>query len=489
MVLSAQFQDFADEFVAFLDSVYTANPRNFWILTQRIGLFGAQETLQTIGERFSITRERVRQIEVQLLQRLYGGKVAQLAKKAFAQDPHLFFLIPKDESASTWYTLSGKRCELAGLLSAMLILNGYSPKYRKLQRGLLIAHPHLSELISSFLLEARKTARYFGIATLRHIGLRPTAPFSYGDLISSIPEYRAVALLEADGAHISEGHPILWFAYAAFGAKNASNRLANVCRKIFAVTTTVDALTLRRSFRRTLRQRSIHIAPPKDVVLELLPFLYPVTIEDDKVIVNTPNDISVLNRIERVIVETIKEAGKAAHRSEITRDVANAGFSIAGAVGYLSWSPCITPCGHGYYSIVGHYPDPAALELLFSEYRRTRSQYEWRYSCGWLQNRRYYVVFEVTLSVLAGGVAKLERPLEDLLADSAYCLYLIQDEVTEKVGSIRTNRGRGAFWGFSVLHSKYGLEEGDFLALEFDPKTAMCFAKIGDESLFDEYGA
>jgi hypothetical protein len=297
-------------------------------------------TLEEVGNRFGVTRERIRQIQKKAPVRL---------SKGFQQYPLL-----RLRSAIRFAQVKAETGSGIDEITEDLM-----------QRGLIISKDAADDLWviwqstnleTPFITGLRKAARE-GLSP-RQIEVRPAINLEARKLCRNCGAFNVKWLtVTADTTDIRV--VLLYLGYEeilpGWYWKNVVSKdvVESVARKVFSVTDQVSPREFRRSFVKHLSRRE-YTAPPSDVLLEVAKRIEFIRFDGDNLMALRDFEPSIeLNGSEFALYRFLSESGPVANFQELYVANRNAGYQTITLAVRLKQSPVIRRLGHGLYSLVG----------------------------------------------------------------------------------------------------------------------------------------
>lgn len=439
--------------------------RNANILAKLWGWNGqAPRTLDSVGQEFALTRERVRQIEKRALQRLRKQQFeAPLVRAAVGA---LESSVPDTESALS-----------AALRERGVSSSDFSPQSVKDAAELLgIKWPFESVSVGEekILSPAREGEGYRKALLLVRkktsergcVNILSLASELHMDE-SKIPGLRRVLNAVAKLAWLDDSQEWL------YSVESTRNRLFNLCSKVLGVAPRVRLSELRHAVSKS---RRLAMCPPQRVLGIFVERFGLGRVEESIVIANSgsgtaPTDDSV----EGIMLGVLDEYGPAMDGEEFAEKCVAAGVNAITFYIYRVISPVICALGKNVYCKVGADVPPGTVEDIV-EGRRAVTRFS---DHGWTSNGRLWCGIELTRQVITSGGIRLPAFVADLVQDDW--------QVTLPDGSeYGTVTCRELFiWSFRKSFAILGAEPTDLTAFEFDLKSRKVLVKVGGPGLFE----
>ena len=447
-----------------------ATQRQADIFARRNGWYGdGRRTLDAVAQAFGITRERVRQICSLIEGRVKGrqGHLPALEECVRVVSQLVPTTVSEVEARLIDLNLSVHPFDPMGILDAARRLGIAAPFEVESFRGRAFVVPKgASGIAAKTWRAARACINHWGVGSTLEIAGRVSSEGRF-----SLPVVFASTVLQAfdhvDWLDDSRG----WFWFGPLDR----NPLINIVRKVISVAGRVRVSELRRAISRTLLMRGF--APPTRVLREVCQRLDGCRLEGDFVMdVGLARWVGVLPTNEALFVLALKQLGPLVARDRLLSRCRELGIAKHTTIAYMSNSPVVARYAHCVYGLVGAEFPPGAAEALVPTKARYRALIDFGQGQG-----RIWLGFRLTHGMLGNGVFTVPAPMQRFL--SGKFALLAEDKVRVGEVVLRDNQG----WGLLPFYRRRGLEPGDHLVLVFDRTALEVVARIGDESLLDEY--
>lgn len=339
------------------------------IFAERYGVSG-DATLQTIGDRYGLTRERIRQIVEKMAERLNGvtftAPVIFKLKQLVQDSTPIALSIFNDNH----HDLLGEKLsledadrfsrEVLGIGIAVISDRSMGHTGNAIKRTVLSAQNEEENGLTVVVRDsARRMIRSCGAAQIMFVtGMASemlNKSISITEVRKSIQSIEGMEwIIEDDG----------WFW---FGLDTASNRAVEIARKVLSVTINrIDVEEIQQAIcRNRIRRTSYHRDPrnkppmlelPRHVLCEVLsrlPYLAVVQY-DDFIVKEKINTDDVLSETELVLYNTLKQHNGVASRNTLYKEAV--GKNFMSAINFqvlLSSSPIIRPFAVGLFMLRG----------------------------------------------------------------------------------------------------------------------------------------
>lgn len=446
------------------------------MIMSRLGLDGQPpKTLQVVGDRFGVTRERVRQIQQQAKKRLSAGTLpmmpvlaealAALEEVAPCTPEHVQQVLADAE-------LSGGKVSGEGLLEAATFFMREAPiAVVRVGDKKLFIECNMTECFAKAPQVARKLVCSHGVATVAEVA----EGLGDGDLEHGEEQHEAVVRLALDAecsvVWLDTKKRWLWLSDIPDGR----NRLLNNIAKVLSVAGRISAVDLRRAVRRDWRMGGY--APPAAVLLALADAVPNLARDGDLIEPIEPlRRDDCLSNSEYVIAEVLLENGSVMHYPLLQRTVLEYGVGSAAFKQRMYSSPIVRKYAPGVYGLSGCDAAPSAVEALVGRGARSRVLQD----CGWTDDGCLWIAYKLNPTTLDVAVLGIPGPVREFVVGE----HVLRDASDREVGTFVAKDY--AAWGVRRFLRLSGAEEGDTLLLVFDLSTRICHAYLGDESVRDE---
>jgi hypothetical protein len=456
-------------------------------LIDRFGWAGKPPiTLEEAGERLDITRERVRQ-----LQEKVSNRLAAISFPAFmpALDEALRALA---EASPLSVDSAGALLKKKGISTvefhpecviAAAIACGRSPpiQLQTVKKKTIVAAAAIQGA-DTILRVAYRQAHASGASNVGEVVAEMTADkitVDEGAVRHVLREFSEVQFLEGE-----------WFCHAP--ANPERDRLRNVTRKMLSVASPIELGVIREGLRREYRYRGHRgvktwslLVPPRSVLHAYYKAHPEFIVEDgDMVKPVEPLDYRVeLALNDAILVDVLRSSpacvlDRASLATECFRRSMNVNtFSI-----YLSYSPVILHLGTDVWSLRGVRVDPAAVEAV-RQANALRRKEKRVLDHGWTSRGQLWLAARIPAAHDAANlVVSVPGAIRHYLSGRQF---EASDEDGVSHGLIRVNE-EGASYGFTPFLRQRGADEGDILIAEFDLAKNMALLQLGDDELLEE---
>jgi hypothetical protein len=426
---------------------------------------GNPRVLESVGQEYQLTRERVRQIEARALNRFLNHQF----DLPFLRRTICFLKanVPALDSV-----LSARMCE-AGISSAPFSVWGIKIatetfKIRWPFDGVAVKNKvmladHGDEL--RFRKAVRSLRRRTSDRGLTNLFALATEA-GLGD--EKIPALRSFLDVAVAPTWLDETHEWLFLP-------GLRNRLYNLSSKVLGVCRVIRVSELRRAVGKSKR---LVMVPPQRVLGAFVERSELGTVSDDGVATanSSVHDELAPDSVEGLMTSVLDRHGPVMDGETFARRCVEAGVNPISFYIYRANSPLISALGKGVYSKVGADVPPGVVGDIVSRRNLVTRVSEH----GWTSTGRLWFGFELTLQTMTAGGIRIISFVADLvqgewdviLPDGTACGSVTCKEVF--------------IWSFRKAFSILGAEAGDLAAFEFDLQNRKVLVKIGGPSLFEQ---
>lgn len=439
-------------------------------------------TLQEVGDQLGITRERVRQIESQILKRLpprpiFLPSLEQAIRLLEAASP-----ISLKDAANLIQVEGKSKCLFhpKGVINAAEICGLDTSLRIRTIKGAPVVLGNWEEGLAGRL--ANFALRQCGASGVSNIAAVVEHATSEG---LNVSEDEAARLLRTIPRLVFLTDSWFWDPKGPPGR----NRLRNTCRKMLSVSTSIPLSRLREGIRREFAFRtSSHQSrwqlrvPPVDVLRTFLR-AHPDFIVDESGCARStsPLDYKVeLGDVYATVVEVLRASPAGVLDRQSIRDACIArGVNPSSLEMALTYSPVVEHLDTNIWGLRGIDVSPAAVEAL--RVANAMKPREKRiHGFGWTPEGKIWVAARLPGNVSA-PVLGIPSGVKRYLVGQRFRA-VAQDGSDQ--GNVAVTED-GSAYGFGRYLDRAGADEGDFLALEFDLPTKEVLLRLGGEELLD----
>lgn len=458
-----------EELASFM--VNMRNRRDAEIFTHHFGLAGLKkETLQELGDKYVMTRQRVQQI-CDKAERFFNGNrpfAPTLDRALVSVAKKLPGIAREIEVQLVNEGVANKAFRLESLQSAARLLQR-DPLFSIADIGGVRTAVEIGTQDSGakVLSLAHKAIRHWGALTLEELSARVAEK-------CGLPSDLVVGIITTQDAFRWLDKETGWFWLTT----HLRNRITTGIKKILSVAERIEIGELRDGVRR--HHRMAGIAPPKRVLLEICRQLPWTEVAGSFVRRNVIiKQEEVLSDIECIMANVLKKNGPAMQRERLEELCLSRGIGHSTFYVYLGYSPIIVRHARGVYGLRGADVPIGLVESLKPTIQRGKVTKDG----GWMQDGKLWIGYQLSESTVNNGVISIPTSLSRFLSGQ-FSLRTIDGSV---VGTLATNQSSA--WGLGPLFRRRGVEAGDYLVLVFDATTRTAVARLGDEGLLEEFQA
>lgn len=430
--------------------------RNRTIIYKMYGLDGGvPRTLQSVGDEFGITRERVRQICVRAANRLQGrlGYFPSLDRAL-----ELLAAVEADTADEVMGDLLAR-----GILRGPVAIEGLAEVARWAGRPVefvvlpfegvrVVGRSDLGERLAVMRSTVRRLAAAQGAVSFAQVVrvLEEEGSILPAGLVCRLlPQIPGFEWLD-------EGSGWFWLS------EPLRNHLLTVLGKMLAVTPHLRESDVRSGLARSARFGGP--LPPAEVLLRLCSRLPDIAVEGDTIrALRRPSWGLELSPVEQVLVNILRKHGGVMHRSDLERCCLERGVNRATFNAYLGTSPVIARLGAGMYGLCGVPPDFDALQRSPGRRRQGR-----KVVLGWTLPTadQVTITYLVTGSMVGTGVVPIPAALNQRLAHRRFTWDNRGLDSEDKPMTVAVKPYTA--WGFSKLLRRLAAAEGNVMEVSFD---------------------
>jgi hypothetical protein len=413
-------------------------------LMSRIGWGGAAcPTLEEVGQECGITRERVRQLQRKLVERLRRCCVPD--SEALVKSCELIRECRNPQEAAGFLLcragLTSAALPAAGV-ALLLDLLGASAEFSQYQSRLATRTPAIEDALR----RAKGLTHSVGVVSLDWVCESAEISLDRSSIRTLLDRSLWARFLDQD-----------WFWNPNTGPKR--NRLVNLTRKMLSACGPLKVAEVRDGLDRQFRLHRLPHIPPAQA-LRMFYRQHPgFSVDSDDVVssqtVLGPED--VLDVTEMIFYDILQAAPDGVlDRGELFAQAVAAGMNPNTFSVYTTYSPILDNPAQDRWVLRGNDVSPAALEVKRGERKQRLSTDEWTERGTLLLTRELGNGWSLVVGV--------PRPLGPYLAGRSFAA---QDESGTAAGTIRFDP-KGLSWGYSRLLQAAGTCKGDVLRAEFD---------------------
>ena len=443
----------------------STSERNVNVVVRFFGFDGTgKKTLEEVGQRFGVTRERVRQITSKFTKRVHGRRLYLPIFRLTCN--HLVGSLPNTPRA-LGQSLHGQRItrcdfDMSGIV-AMLRLLDEEDLFDIVAIGeeVLAVRRNEADYFKRVLRIAGAIVSAFGCGHIEHIVSdletgheQAVDALGVTDVLDRNPDLR----------WLNQGRE--WFTIV----ETKRNRLSNIVRKVLSVTPTISLAELRGAIKRVHRLDGF--APPSDILRAFCSSLSFCDVVDEHVISNQPiSPAETLGEIERCFVDVLREHGPAMSSNAFRDECLKRGMNANSFYQYITYSPIICRLIREVYALVGADVPPGSIEDIPQSFAKAPVLI----GHDWTDDGRIRISYRLNTSNVRNGVFTLPSALKGLLSGE----FFIQSSGTGSRTIISAEGGR-----LTGLHRPIAIRGGqpdDVIIVAFDPRRGSAELRFGEE--------
>lgn len=450
-----------------------ASERDVEMVCARLGWRGGDgQTLQEIADRFSVTRERVRQVIGRIVDQIHVAYVPQVERAVQivtdsaplrALDVGPLLVAAGHSSIPVAVSSLQATAEVFGYEVTFEIDPGDGVPY-VLARGSVTSGPILSV--------SRRQSGRTGATNLEEV----CAELINGDEGPAVEDVSRILRASPKVEFLVDD----WFWMP--GIPLDRNRLRNVARRMLSVTPALDLSTMRQGVRRRYRFMHIDLVPPTPV-LEAFFRTHPEFRMDEHGSVESVSPLDYrdeLGEVERTFVDVLRSVPAGLmDRTELEEAVTGRGVNPSTFSVFTTYSPILDHPAKNVWCLRGHAADPAKLEALLAAVA-TRPRRRRTLAYGWDDDGKLRLTVEIPS--VTGPVIGIPSAIARYVAGRQFDASTLEGMPT---GTVVINE-EGASWGYGPFLRRRGAEVGDVMTLKFDLVTPSVTLSLGDDTALDE---
>jgi hypothetical protein len=432
---------------------------------------GGRRTLEELGNRHGLSRERVRQVCMRAAKRHSHVRVF-----APALDKALEFVRTHVPIATRDLERAFEGAGLKGLfLAPQTVLQ--AAEFLSRDGGFctvgigdveLVVNLQTAHLPKRIAQVARRIALTSGIATIY-------------DVIQQVEARQATrvepslvrAVLEAMTTFQWLDGGRSWFHMES----GSQYGLPNMMDKVFSVCSRIDVSRLRVALGR--HRRSGRKVPPSRVLLAFCEQRPGIQVEGRNVVATSPSSPGeTLSGVEAAMVRILQEHGPVLERGSLEEHCLAEGMNRFSFNATLMASPVIAQFGRSVYGLVGTDVSRRKVQCLAAK-RSSRAAARVLRGFGTLADGRVYLSYQLSKAAIAGGVTTIPAGLKQRLGGD----FRIRTAEGVESGKLVT-RG-GCAWGLGPALRSQRARPGDHMVLLLDMEEESACVYLGERDLLD----
>jgi hypothetical protein len=441
----------------------TVTERQRAALRRRFGWDGLPPgTLEVAAQEISVTRERVRQIEVKFRKRLTDAWTPAL-DRAIRIVGEMNFATARDiQDALREAKIIRTDFPLASLVRTARLFGRTVPDLTE-HEGVL-APADFAKALSDVQGAARRLTNHWGTTTVAEL---TSVLAEKGAALEEEVVRKTLAMID-EVRFLDDEHDWFWMA------GSTRNRLLNFVAKILSVAGSINLGELRDGVGRHHRMHGFR--PPRAVLARLCADTGLYRIDGDQVsgIGDLPDWHDTLSGNEQLLADALFHHGPVMRRVDLEDLVVrDGGMSRASFYIYLTYSPILQRYAHGVYGLRGAQVSAAEVSALIPPIVRSKVLGDH----GWTQDRRVWIVYRLSPASVTSGVLSVPA----MLAPVLHGQFSLLTEDNTPVGTLVIEETR--LWGVSPFYRRRGVEAGDHLLLVFNLNQRKAHVDAGDETV------
>lgn len=461
-LFKSTYETLEDELEAILSAVLEG--RNKELSAKYWGFSGDKpRTLESVGQEYDMTRERVRQIT---------QKAENAARRLWLPTEKLEFvlarlaektplsLVDAQQLVTEW--TRGTRLSVESLLNAAEIFD-LPVEIALVKEGadVFIDRVGRTPTVHEIAIDFRKATTTSGCINVDRMSLRLTGGLEASAGIRSI-----LGGLEEttwlDNAHT-------W----ACSSLPERSRLDNIISKILTATETLHISELRQAI---LRYHRVTFVPPQDVLATFISTVSGHRVVDGMVHRRPGFGPTEFGEVESAFVACFDELGSPLRREDIEDYcIDRCAINPNSFYVYLSYSPIVQKVGTGIYGLVGANIPIGTVEQFEAEKKReTKSEH------GWDKKGRLWFATRLSRMSIKMGMFYLPSFVLNLTAGEWGA------KLADGTASGTLEIKEQGMAGLGIILSLTGAEPDDVLCVRFDFAAKVAEIEVGSDELFDD---
>jgi len=428
---------------------------------------GRQHTLTEIGNRFGITRERIRQVCAKLTRKYKSmGKIlSPVMDRVLAMlDERLPCGASSFEAELTEQGLTAIGMQLESVATGAKLL-GRPVDFRivKVDSDRLAVRPDEVDATMAIVDLAKKEIYFHGLATVGAIEEAVAEKFSRGmvrNLVGAVlPLVEGFSWLDEEAG---------WFRLLTI----AKHGLPKAIDKILAVADKVSIAEMRTAMSRN--RRLWKTPPPENVLLEFCRQTPGVRVKGDRIIADPPRDWrQSLTGVEAKLVSVLTEHGPVMERGAMEDICVAGGMNRFSFHAFVSWSPVIAQYGHSVYGLLGAEVSQEQVDELIAKRRAKRLAHRVLDNHGRTEDGKIWLSYRLSKAASTYAVITIPAALKKVVRGR----FKLLDVDAEHIGTLATKDGRA--WGLGAFMRQRGAHVGDYVVVTLDLKKRTAVVELG----------
>lgn len=451
-------------------------PSSEWVagLTARIGVYGDPVTLQEAGNLVGVSRERMRQVESKIVERLRGAWVPQLrpilmrlVEESPVQDPVGVVL--------SQYSLSEHGLRAASVLNFVRLLGidltEWTGTTLRVADGWLVDSRE-ETVLGAMRVASRHTSTY-GMTTLEEVRLELS---SEGDVADTADVRR---VLEAAP---SVGWAGEWLWVEKDVDNTRANSMINTVRSMLSVNSPLSVASLQEGVRRVWTFRKREIVPSVAAMETFFAKSALFMLEDGKVSHVTPLDYhEYQGKAAATMIDVLKDSPyQVMDRASLSEACNAAGLSHATVTVWTTYSEWMEKFGLNVWGLRGSNPNPAVVDEVRLAAKARHGSEAHATSWSWSPAGDILLTMDVSTSSRNSGTYQFDESLRMQIGGRGF--KMIHDG--EEVGVLRTSADHSWTWGWGKVFKSTGAKVGDVIQATIDLGAETATVVVGGRELW-----
>jgi hypothetical protein len=424
------------------------------------------QTLEALGRRHNLSRERIRQVCVRAVKRVRGTKVfapvldralSQIARRLPAPAETI-----EEELVAAGLTACGMRLEAIG--QAAELLSRRRPfVLESIGARRLAIRPDCEAIPQAIVQAARRAVLTYGATTVRAVAAEVSSRCS-GRVDHALVEATLEALDDFEWLSSKGG----WFQLESLPQYG----LPNMVEKVLAVSGEIEVSKLRAAILRY--RRGGREVPPAAVLREFCRRLPGVRAKGRSVVADPRRDWrEVLSGVEARMVGLLEEHGPVLERGVFEDLCVRRGINRFSFSAVIMCSPVIAQYGRSIYGLVGAKVDRRAIRRLVARKPnglsgRVLQQF------GATDDGQIYLAYRLSKAAISGGVITVPAAMKERLQGK----FALRSPDGQPAGTLVSKDG--CAWGLGPVLRGQATSPGDHLLILFDTLHRVAEVHLGD---------
>lgn len=454
--------------------------RNIPIIVSFFGFDGkGKKTLETTGEAFDITRERVRQITKKYLNEINQSRIEKDIYLPICKNIENYIIskLPIDadliEMELVEKGFTKKIFKLEGIIEVLNSFDKETP-FNILRIGrkcLLVSSKELNITRRStklILQISNKLVSRYGITNVTEINERV-----FQKTGQNLTDKFVVFILSVfkNFSWLDESKGWFWLT------STSRNRILNIIRKILSVCESITLHELRAGIGKSHRMEGL--VPTTRVLLEMCKQIPWCKVEDNIITANPPIKAEkVLGNHELRMYQILKEQGPLMATFDFETTCSDFGIARNSFYQYLSYSPILNRYVSGVYGLRGAHIPPGLAESIAPIKKKSFSKIDY----GWTKEGNIWIIRQLAPSIIHDGRFSIPTALSQYLPES----FMLKSEDGTIWGNLQIDKNYHSV-NIHAFLKRSGYEAGDYLAMIFYLSKKEATAYMGGEEIWDDF--